>query len=408
MLNNELKVDFYVSFPMIGVKDLSDTYKPKTDMLKVLENRTRHELCVWAEGNDTGNSVFDRIKRSNLDILKLKIFKKDEEKDFKEYTAELYSSVDVRTNMTVLTLYAIDVMIEISTLADCITRSEVLVSKDGANYENIYSFVSKEYGLIKKGSPKLFATIHDDPEAVDQGLIASILFGEQYFGKDSPYGEIIDKEILGKLGEEYGIAQYSYAKAYVNKNVFLQISSGFPADIAELLYLEGMSLFYIEMLLFEEAAIVINNDKITNFLLTVKNHSIGKRLKQIYEINAEYARTLEFKEMLLNYPTSNSSMKNIRNAFGTEELSERLSKNKSILQNIFDAQRDIANTRESTILNVLALIITLLTIGDFLTQENFSIMRLLAIAVIVILYLFSKRLNFIYIGKKGKTVRSTI
>lgn len=32
-----------------------------------------------------------------------------------------------------------------------------------------------------------------------------------------------------------------------------------------------------------------------------------------------------------------------------EELSERLAKYKSVLQNIFDAQRDIANTRESSI-----------------------------------------------------------
>jgi len=31
-----------------------------------------------------------------------------------------------------------------------------------------------------------------------------------------------------------------------------------------------MSLFYIEMLLFEEAAITINNDKILNFLLNEK------------------------------------------------------------------------------------------------------------------------------------------
>lgn len=405
MQSSELKVDFYVSFPMMREKAFSGKkpeHELKTGILEILKDRTLHELSGRPAGGGSTNSVYDRVERFGIDLLKLRIFKKGEPNAFQEYAVELYASVDIPTDMAVLTLYAIGMTAEISTLSDCVTRSEVLVSKDGIHFEDFYKYLAREYGFIRKGNPKIFITIHENPESINKGLVASVLFGEQYFSKESPYGEIVDKEIMEKLNEEYGIAQYSYAKAYVHKNVLLQISPGFPSDINELLYLEGMSLFYIEMLLFEEAAIVINNDKILNFLLNEKKITIGRRLNQIYEINAEYARTLEFREMLLNYPTSSSSMKHIRTAFGTEELAERLAKNKSVLQNIFDAQRDIANTRESSILNILALIITLLTIGSFLTAENFSLPGLIIISAFIVLYLIVKRLYFARVGKRDR------
>ena len=401
VINNERKVDFYISFPMMRTRKLPSGNAERqsgTDILGVLENRAKHELCGLQDECDINNSVFQRLKRFGLEPMKLKIFKKDEQDVFKEYPVELYSSIDIRTNMVVLTLYAIGVTIEISTLADCITRSEIMVSKGGSEYESIFRYISREYGYVKKGNPKLFATIHEDPKTMDKGLIASVLFGEQYFGDETDYGVIVDEEITGKLKADYGIAQYSYAAAYVHKNVLLQISSKFPSKKEELLYLEGMSLFYIEMLLFEEAAIMINSDKITNFMLNEKS-TLRKRLNQIYEINHEYSKTLEFREMLLNYPTSSSSMKHIRTAFGTEELFERLAKNKAILQSIFDAQRDIANTWETTALNVLALIITIMTMIGFFTDGGLKWYYCALFVFAIIIYFRFKRISFSRIGK---------
>lgn len=405
MQNGQLNVDFYVSIPMLREKAFSGEapeHELKTDILEILKDRTLHELSGRPAGEGSANSISNRARRFGIGLFKLRVFRKGEPNDYQEYAVEIYVSVDIPTDMAVLTLYAIGVTAEISTLSDCVTRSEVLISKDGVHFEDIYDYIAKEYGFVRKGNPKLFITIHEDPESINKGLIASVLFGEQYFSKESPYGEIVDKEIMEKLNEEYGIAQYSYAKAYVHKNVLMQISPGFPSETGELLYLECMSLFYIEMLLFEEAAIVINNDKILNFLLNEKKSTIGRRLNQIYEINAEYAKTLAYREMMLSYPTSSSSMKHIRTAFGIEELYERLAKNKSVLQNIFDAQRDIANTRESSILNILALIITLMTIGSFFTDENFSLPGLVAISAILVLYLVVKRQCFARVGKRDR------
>ena len=77
-------------------------------------------------------------------------------------------------------------------------------------------------------------------------------------------------------------------------NIVLQTSEFLRGTITERIITESITLFYIELLLFEESAINIANDEIIRFLSNLDNYSPSTVLDNINVIISDYSKTIDF------------------------------------------------------------------------------------------------------------------
>lgn len=112
------------------------------------------------------------------------------------------------------------------------------------------------------------------------------------------------------------------------------MSDTLAGSITERITRESITLFYIELILFEEAAIQIANHRIVNFLTQLDNYVPSSVLKQINAIVSDHVRTIEFWDIQMNYPSSKKSVDDIREAFHIRKELELIERNKAQLLTI--------------------------------------------------------------------------
>jgi hypothetical protein len=183
---------------------------------------------------------------------------------------------------------------------------------------------------------------------------------ETIYSSDEELGTFIDKEILSISESSTGMGQYDRAFVCVCSNVFLQFCEHFCASKNSRLHEQAITFFYIELLMFEEAAIQIADHNIVASLSEVKSISPKKFLHNTVKIRKQYAKTSEFWDIQVNYPSSKKSVSMIREAFKMNELLERMNRNERELGNVFEGQRDIMDRTEASMLNYIILFLTLI------------------------------------------------
>ncbi|WP_444643972.1 hypothetical protein ACRQU7_04260 [Caproiciproducens sp. R1] len=206
---------------------------------------------------------------------------------------------------------------------------------------------------------------------------------------------------------EHGMAQYEYAHGYAYSNIFVQISDTFPFEITDRIEFESITQFYIELLMFEESAIVSTNEKIVKFLSPGGDPTPNEVLFRTHQIFDEYSRTIEFWDIQVNYPSSKKSLAMLRDAFRINEQLQRLERNQNQLQRVFDTQRDLLDRRDSSHLNHILLFLALLQVlpllmpGIFSDGEIFTQQKILAC-------LFLAGGLFVYVKLKNRILARSV
>jgi hypothetical protein len=245
---------------------------------------------------------------------------------------------------------------------------------NGDSTPNLYQYLFDEFGIEKKGAAKNFMTIPESREEImgedNSDLMASILFGEALYDDGEYLSKVVDKDIMRILSDKNGIAQYNYATVYVFHNVLVQMSKSFQTDLQERIKQESITLFYIELILFELSALGIANDQSIQYLADIDNKEFNpkKVLGKINSILSGYVKSIEFWNVQLNYPSSKRSMEDIRKYFFIEKEKAIFQRNKRELLMIYDMRSDIVDKYENvlitTIMAILAAISAISTIFD--------------------------------------------
>ena len=130
------------------------------------------------------------------------------------------------------------------------------------------------------------------------------------------------------------IGQYDRANVYAYSTVLLVFNKDLSGSVLERLEKESITLFFIILILMEEASICIANNEVVRLLADIKENDKsldgGKDkennkddtiefLKKTDVILSEYAKTMDFWKAELRYPTSQRSLDNIRKAFKVNE-----------------------------------------------------------------------------------------
>jgi len=347
-------------------------------ILKSLDFRTTYEAGIPIKSLDNRKFKY-RIKRFYLGRIQIQIL---EEKsvlfDGQEngnipngspIEVELIASVDTETKCGVVHLVSLSCGLLITHYLDSVSRNQINVVSEGTNI-NMFNYLQNKFGIEAKGTPKNFLTITDDRENIKDDLLASMLFCETLYEDGIAIGKVIDKDITRILSDNNGNAQYNYATVYTYKNILIQMSKSFQGGLYERIVMETITLFYIELILFEVSAIEIANDSIIGFLGSIDKHQPKDVLKNINNILSEHVKSIDFWNIQMNYPSSKKSIDDIRKDFNIDEERAVFQRNKEELLMIYDTRSDIVDKSEAKLISFIAAIFTIISISSLLINPQ--------------------------------------
>ena len=340
-------------------------------LLRELDFRTNYESGVPSdlESVDDLACFKRRIQRFYLGKLPVQITSEITEDCYDDVGepigrpafVDLYLSVDKESQCAVLTWYSLASPFLLSHLMDNIIRNNLMVVENGGHI-NLFDYLNTRFHIVKRGTPKIFAVIPRDRDCLNPNQIASLLAAETIYPDGENFGQIVDAEITGAARSEVGMGQYDRAFVCAYTNVLLQFSPGFQATLRERLCEESISLFYIELILLDEAAIHIADREIIKLFTSDVITRPVDFLKEVSTIYDNYSKTIDFWDIQVNYPTSQKSIDMLRQAFKLREQLEFMQRNQAQLQSVFDVKCDIIDRSDSKRMDTSLAIISILAI----------------------------------------------
>lgn len=411
--------DIFVSIPVsyADIKILEEVHSKNNNininyLLNSMSFRTNYESGADIDALNT-RRFKERIHRFYLGNIEVQI--KPEDENLFSGKIDNYNfildnpveigmiiAVDELTNIGVLHLVSFSCEILLTQLLDTISRNQLYVKCEN-EFINLYDFIKSKFRIEKKGGAKSLVTLPVNRSNVDNDLLASILFCETYYDSNESLGTVVDKEIIEILNDKYGIAQYNYACVYAYTNVLLQLSEHLSGSILERINTESITLFYIELIVFEEAAINITNDLIVDFLTKLNYYVPDDALKEINRIISNHSKSIEFWDLQLNYPSSRKSIENIRKSFKINKLIETLERNREQIIMIYQTRSDIIDRKEAAILSAVGIVLAGISSVEAINNCGDSII-FYVVTFFVIFLLFIKRM-FLRKEIRNKNVR---
>ena len=369
-------------------------------LLIALQFRTNYEAGIPIENNK--ESFKSRIMRFYLGNIKIQIQSEavinfngvieDPIKICDPVEVALVASIDINTNCGVVHMISLSCGLIISQFLDSISRNQISVITS-SGVLNLYEYLSSEYKIYKKGSAKTFLTIPRKRKDIPDNLLASLLFCETYYNDGEELGRVADKEILKIISDEWGFSQYNYANVYAYSNILIQISDSFAGRISDRLQDESITLFYIELLLFEEAALNTANDSITLFLTRLDKYGPNKVLVNIDNIISRHVKSIEFWDIRMNYPSSKKSVENIKAAFKIVEIRDIFNRNLEQLFKIYNTRSDIIDKAEYSILTAIGAVLTVISVMSLAIDSSNRVLLYIA-SIVVVIVIVLKNLIF--------------
>ena len=349
-------------------------------ILKNLEFRTSYEAGIAAgQSNDDGAVFKSRIRRVSLGAVTLSLCDESTLTDRtcrpigKPHRVELYLSYDTGSSCGVVGVAALSCPFMMSVFFDNVSRNQILVTEGGESM-NLYEYLIARFALTKSGTPRIFAVLpHERGEVFTDAAIGSLLSGETIYADGENFGEIIDSEILSLVRSRHGLGQYNRGCVLAYRNVVLQFDGRLRASLSDRVAEEIITQFYIELVEMEDAAINMTDAAIVDLLANTAVSDPVEYLKAVEAIHENYAKTVCFWDVLVNYPTSQKSIEMLRRAFCIDRGVERMTRNRDQMRAVFEAKCEIIDRSDSrrvdaslAVLSVLAVFGALIDCYDFI------------------------------------------
>ena len=365
--------DLYVSVPM-QYTDAERLQAACPDdaaerLLKDMDFRTHYEAGVPSVTNrvDDLASFKQRIRRFYLGKVPVMISGEitvdrdpaTEESIGPDALVDLFVSVDLESRCAVLTWYSLSSPFLVSQLFDNILCNRLSARTENGPV-NFYDYVMDRFGMIKRGTPKIFSVFPCCKDRLSVHQLASLVAGETIYPDGENFGKIIDEDIMHVAESAHGMGQYDRAFVCAYTNTVLQFSENFAGSVADRLYEESITLFYIELILFEEAAIHIADRQIIQLFSDEDADRPIEFLEKADAIFDSYSKTIDFWDIEVNYPTSQKSIDMLRQAFRIKGQLDAMKRNQEQLQTVFSTKCDIIDRKDSRRMDTSLAIISVL------------------------------------------------
>ena len=160
-------------------------------------------------------------------------------------------------------------------------------------------------------------------------------------------------------------SQYDFYEIYASRDAVVYVLHTFDDNLITNIQDEVPILFIMELIMFQDAAVLRTNNKIVDQLS--KNGSVS--ISFIENLYKEFGKTIKFwNKGVFKYETVQNLSSKINEAFGTENTLAEYYKNQDFLEHIVNL-RDLQNSnKESKILNIIALVLTVVQVVPLILE----------------------------------------
>lgn len=322
------------------------------------EEEDDEELCSFflAKMKQYNNEEFDgkffrKIRRTSLGTIKLQVMLEKEE--FCQY-GFAFSGIHPQTavGMMGIVIPAVSVPTELLLCASC---AESLKIADSNGYIKVRDWMLR-HGLEAYGSSKAVVFSYSP---MSQDEILRTLACEMY-----PIGELVGETMQEWSKDNF--AQYDIAQVYASDRCLLEISTMQTgmSMLKERLNVEAVELFFMELLMMQEAAVARVSDKTYELFNDGTYMKTGSDIQEkLLTLSQEAANAVLFVNYgKLRFPTVRISCKKIAERFGIEEEMDNYQRCRQMLEQMIAINTSEAENLESNLMNLLLLFLTMVQV----------------------------------------------
>ena len=189
--------------------------------------------------------------------------------------------------------------------------------------------------------------------------------------EDNPMGNIIGSSFLHMANNN--IAQYDTAEVYASEIALVEICHC-PKNSPKLrLKEQAIEIFFIELLLLQDASICSVNASIETVLNDELKNS-KHTLEELIILVGDLSKATKFFDPLnFRYPTVRASSIRIADFFGLPRQKKLLEENKSILEQLINLKSIRLQTKENEIINIILTILAIIQIVPLFLSDSQTI-----------------------------------
>ena len=323
---------------------------------------------------------------------------------------EIYMFLTVHnpTGIYVLTLMNLGSDFSPTQIEDQVTTDNIFIYDDD-ELININNYMKNKFNLKRCGDAKSLLSISNKPR--DYLEFECMMASESYTSNRINY-KLNSKEFEKMCKDNF--AQYDFYEIYASRDAVIYVLHTFDDNLITNIQDEVPILFIMELIMFQDASVLRTNNKIVEQLSKSGSVSIAF-IENLYK---EFGKTVRFwNKGVFKYETVQNLSSKINEAFGTKNTLDEYYKNQDFLEHIVNL-RDVQNSnRESKILNIIAIVLTIVQVVpliiefiNWIFETNFKNLNIFStkyifgvstLLIIILIILIRKKL----IKKKQKRMK---
>ncbi len=237
--------------------------------------------------------------------------------------------------------------------------------RKGEGYVSIEDYIRDRFKLEKCGEPKCVVCLSNEPE--DRDELAYLLSGETYISKHIDYH--IRPHLLDKLLEDH--SSYDYYTSYISNSVIAFVfADGYYSDvILERLDSAASVIFVVEIVLFQNTAILRTNKKVVQELSDEEEEVSQQNIEDLY---IEFGKTMRFwNSDIFKYPYSQREADEVIHSFGIDKTLEDYYRNQQFLDRMIELKSNIAEQESGNVMNNILFFLSIIE-GSSITVAAFA------------------------------------
>ena len=185
----------------------------------------------------------------------------------------------------------------------------------------------------------------------DKNELGYLLAGETYVSEHIDY-RILPHRIDALLQNH---ACYDYYDSYISRSVIAFIFKDYPEDILERLETEASEIFIVEIVMFQNTAVMRTNTRVIEEL----GDNDGITNSEIEELYIEFGQTMKFwSSNIFKYTFAQKEADEIIAAFEIQKTLDEYHRNQEFLDRLVELKSNIADQKSDAQMNVLLFVLS--------------------------------------------------
>lgn len=341
-------LDLYIMIPCVLDKkysieaSVSDVTGSTNHFLKSIADVAAYEMEKGL------SSKLSRMMLGRITVVCLTDDVKEKE-ELGRQTINVYLTKHEETALACITLVFPDLELPVTNLLDQMSRNEILITTQ-ANKMYLMEWLNREYGIVSMGMSRSFTNLSSKVSEQDlMYLLANEVNGSRMM-KHKLTGDNF------KEAAKTNIAQFDLSEIYIHEGSIVQVYKTYKDTYYERIEDHVLTLFIMELILMQDAAIARVSDRVSKELDNKSNIS----LKFIEEINLDFSKTM-FLWNLNNfkYSVTQAVVDAFIKAFKIQEKLEVYKTNKGFLEDLITVYTARSTERNNKILNIGIVFLTI-------------------------------------------------